>query len=193
MERSWLNEYERIYLAFDGDEAGRRATQAVAKLFDPNKIYDIRFTGRDRKDANDYLRNGEREELVQLWTNARRYVPEQIISTFPEFEKVLNETPKNGISYPWPTLNYMTYGIRTGESVLITAQEGVGKTEVARVLAAWTGGERNTPAVAGCVPFPVMSSSPVPPAPAAYRPPTVVASGQPAAIARTSPDATVLV
>src|ERR1700735_2814331 len=49
MERSWLNEYERIYLAFDGDEAGRRAAQAVAKLFDPNKIYDIRFPGGTRK------------------------------------------------------------------------------------------------------------------------------------------------
>jgi twinkle protein len=130
MERSWLNEFERIYLAFDGDEAGRRAAQAVAKLFDPNKVYDIRFPGGSRKDPNDYLRSGERDELAQLWSNARRYVPEQIISTFSEFEKVLNEAPKKGINYPWPTLSYMTYGIRTAESVLITAPEGVGKTEV---------------------------------------------------------------
>jgi twinkle protein len=134
MERSWLNEYERIYLAFDGDEAGRRAASAVARLFDPNKVYDIRFPGGSRKDANDYLRNGERDELAQLWGNARRYVPEQIISTFSEFEKVIHEQPKTGVSYPWPTLNYMTYGIRTGESVLITAQEGVGKTEVMHAI-----------------------------------------------------------
>src|SRR5690606_34796751 len=33
---------------------------------------------------------------------------------------------------PFPTLNRMLYGIRTGESVLITAQEGVGKTEIMR-------------------------------------------------------------
>jgi twinkle protein len=31
-------------------------------------------------------------------------------------------------------LNYMTYGIRTGESVLITAQEGIGKTEVMHAI-----------------------------------------------------------
>lgn len=130
MERSWLNEFERIYLAFDGDEAGRRAAAAVAKLFDPNKVYDVRFPGGVRKDANDYLRNGERDELAQLWHNAKRFQPEQIVSSFDEFEKILKEAPKKGVNYPWPTLNYMTYGIRTGESVLLTAQEGVGKTEV---------------------------------------------------------------
>jgi twinkle protein len=130
LERSWLNEFERIYLAFDGDEAGRRAAAAVAKLFDPNKVFDIRFPGGTRKDANDYLRAGERDELAQLFANAKRYLPEQIVSGFSEFEKIIHEVPKTGVSYPWPTLNYMTYGIRTAESVLITAQEGVGKTEV---------------------------------------------------------------
>lgn len=134
LERSWLNEYDRIYLAFDGDEAGRRAAQAVAKLFDPNKVYDIRFPGGARKDANDYLKAGERDELAQLFANAKRYLPEQIVSGFSEFEKIIHEIPKSGVSYPWPTLNYMTYGIRTGESVLITAQEGVGKTEVMHAI-----------------------------------------------------------
>lgn len=134
LERSWLNEFDRIYLCFDADEAGRRATQAVAKLFDPNKLYDVRFPGGGRKDANDYLRSGERDELAQLWNNARRYLPEQIISTFTEFEKVIGEIPRNGVAYPWPTLTYMTYGIRTGESVLLTAQEGVGKTEVMHAI-----------------------------------------------------------
>lgn len=139
LERPWLNEYERIYLAFDGDEAGRRATQAVAKLFDPNKVYDIHFSPAAgvrgaKKDANDYVRQGERDELAQLYYNARRYLPESIISTFTDFEKIIHEVPKSGISYPWPTLNYMTYGIRTGESVLFTAQEGVGKTEVMHAI-----------------------------------------------------------
>jgi len=134
VERSWLNEFERVYLAFDGDEAGRRAAAAVAKHFDPNKVYQVRFPGGGRKDANDYLRHGERDELAQLWYNAKRYLPEQIVSDFTEFEKILHEVPRTGVNYPWPTLNYMTYGIRTGESVLITAQEGVGKTEVMHAI-----------------------------------------------------------
>lgn len=129
MARSWLNSFERIYLAFDADERGRDAARAVAKLFDFNKIYDVKFSGGNRKDANDYLKAGERDELATVWNNAKRYLPETVISSFSEFDKILNEHPKDGVPYPFPTLNYMTYGIRTGESVLVTAQEGVGKTE----------------------------------------------------------------
>jgi twinkle protein len=134
LDRSWLNSFERIYLAFDNDEPGRAAADAVAKLFDYSKVYCVRFPGGARKDANDYLRNGERDELAALWWNAKKYLPESIVSSFIDFDKIIREKPKQGVPYPFPTLNYMTYGIRTGESVLITAQEGVGKTEVMHAI-----------------------------------------------------------
>ena len=127
---AYLNSFERIYLAFDADEAGRDAASAVAKLFDYAKVFEVKFPGGTRKDANDYVANGERDELIGLWNNAKKYLPTTIISSFHEFDKIIREEPKKGISYGIPTLDYMTYGIRTGESVLITAQEGVGKTEV---------------------------------------------------------------
>ena len=128
-DRSWLNSFERIYLAFDGDGPGREAAAEVASLFDYNKIYQLKFPGGLRKDANDYLRAGEGEELARLFRTAKRYTPEQIVSSWHDFKKILSEVPKHGTPYPFPTLNYMTYGIRTGESVLVTSQEGVGKTE----------------------------------------------------------------
>jgi twinkle protein len=134
LDRSWLNSFERIVLAFDGDEAGRQAASKVAKLFDYNKVYMVSFPGGTRKDANDYVASGEDGELAAIWTNARRYLPESIVSSFSEFDKIIRETPRKGVSYPFPTLNYMTYGIRTGESVLITAQEGIGKTEVMHAI-----------------------------------------------------------
>ena len=134
LDRPWLNSFEKIVLAFDGDEAGREATAKVAKLFDYNKVYVVSFPGGTRKDANDYLRNGERDELAALWHNAKKFLPETIVSSFHEFDKIIREQPKTGVPYPFPTLNYMTYGIRTGESVLITAQEGVGKTEVMHAI-----------------------------------------------------------
>jgi twinkle protein len=134
VDRSWCNSFERIVLAFDADEAGREAARAVASLFDYNKVYSLSFRGGDRKDANDYLRNGESDELATLVSNARRYLPETIVSSFSDFDKIIKEVPRAGVEYPWPTLNFMTYGIRTGESVLITAQEGIGKTEVMRAI-----------------------------------------------------------
>lgn len=129
-DRSWLNSFERIYLAFDADDAGRKAEAAVASLFDYNKVFRVAFPGGTRKDANDYLKAGERDELINLWWNAKKYLPETIVSSFHDFDKIIKEPIKVGVSYPYPTLNHMTYGIRTGESVLITAQEGVGKTEI---------------------------------------------------------------
>lgn len=131
-DHDYLASFDRIYLAFDGDAAGREAIRLVARLFDPNKIYVVKFTAR--KDANEYLVAGEADELRNIWKNAKRYLPENIKSSFEEFEKILTEPSVAGIAYPFPTLNEMTYGLRTSESVLITAQEGVGKTELMHAI-----------------------------------------------------------
>lgn len=132
VERSWLNSFDTIVLAFDGDVAGREAVRECARLFDYNKVLVVNFD--KRKDANEYLQNDEADELRTIWKNAKRYLPATVRSSFDDFKKILTETPKAGIPYPFPELNKLTYGIRKGESVLITAQEGVGKTEVMHAI-----------------------------------------------------------
>lgn len=134
LDRSWLNSFERIYLAFDGDGPGKDAATGVAKLFDFNKVYNVKFPGGLRKDANDYVRAGEVDELRTIWNNSKKYLPETVVSDLDSFSKILSAEPVTGVSWPWPTLDFMTYGIRPGETVLITAQEGVGKTEVCHAL-----------------------------------------------------------
>jgi twinkle protein len=134
IDRSWLNSFERIYLAFDADGPGRDAARSVANHFDYNKVYDIRFPGGARKDANDYLRNGEADELRNLFQNAKRFLPDNIISSLADLKKELLKPVLKGVPWPFPTLTDMTYGLRPREVVLITAQEGVGKTEVTHTL-----------------------------------------------------------
>lgn len=131
-ERSWLNSFERVYLAFDNDAAGRDATAQVAKLFDYNKVYHVRYD--TRKDANEFLQAGDASSLVNIWHNAKKYLPENIVSSYQDFKKILSEQTPPAAAYPFRRLNEMTYGIRKGESVLITAQEGVGKTEVMHAI-----------------------------------------------------------
>jgi twinkle protein len=128
----WLSGFDRVYLSFDNDAAGREATREVAKLFDYNKVYVIKFT--NRKDANEYLQVGEDDDIRNLFANARRYLPETIVSTLSEFKDILRTTPQRGYQYPFRCLNEYTYGIRTGETTLITAQEGVGKTELMHAI-----------------------------------------------------------
>ena len=130
--RSWLTSYEKIYLGFDNDGAGEAATAAVARLFDYNKIYHLKYS--NRKDANEYLRVGEGDELLNLYHNAGHYLPATIVSSLEDFKKILTEEKPQGVSYPFPTLTKMTYGIRTGETVLIKAPEKVGKTALMHTI-----------------------------------------------------------
>lgn len=132
-DRSWVDSHDRIYLAFDNDAAGKAALKAVARLFDYNKLLVLDFDRR--KDANEYLQNKEGDILRQLWFNAKRYLPETVVEVSKSnIIELLGEKPKQGVPYPFASLNDMTYGIRRGESVLITAQEGVGKTALMHAI-----------------------------------------------------------
>lgn len=129
----YLNSFDKIYLCFDSDEPGRRAKQQVAGLFDFNKIYDVDLD--KYKDANEYLTNGEQSVFVKTWWGARRFLPEGVISTFSEIDKIIDEDDnKPSVPYPFDKLQDMTYGIRAGELNLLTAMEGIGKTEILRAF-----------------------------------------------------------
>lgn len=130
---AYLNSFEKIYLAFDSDEAGQEAAKKVAMLFDFNKVYLVKLG--DLKDANGYLMDGDIRGFEKTWWAAKRFLPEGILSSFAEFDKIIDEdVDKPSIPYPWETLQGMTYGIRGGEVVLFTALEGIGKTEVFRAI-----------------------------------------------------------
>lgn len=132
VDREFLASFERVLLALDDDAAGHDAAANVARLFDYNRVYQVKFA--PLKDANDYLQVGKEDELRTICHNAKRYLPETVVSSFSDFKKILEQEQPPSVSYPFHTLNDMTYGIRTGESVLITAQEGVGKTELMHTL-----------------------------------------------------------
>jgi twinkle protein len=129
----YINSFEKIYLCFDADKAGESALMAAAALFDFNKVYHVKMSRF--KDANEYLEARAEEEFRKLWWNAGRFLPDQIISSYADIDDLIdNDEVKEGISYPWPTLQQMTYGMRPGEVILLTAQEGIGKTEFIRAI-----------------------------------------------------------
>jgi twinkle protein len=130
---AYLNSFDKIYLCFDNDIHGKKAAKEVASLFDFNKVYDVSLT--KHKDANEYLTAGEATDFKNIWFNAKRFLPEGIISSFSQFKDIL-KAHKDKKSYPLPfkTFNDMNEGLRTGEVLLVTALEGVGKTEVVRSI-----------------------------------------------------------
>lgn len=132
-EFDYLNSFESIYLCFDNDEPGQRACADVAGLFNFNKVFHVKL---DKfKDANEYLQNGAEKEFVSAWWNAKKFLPEGIISSTAEVYEIFKEEKSTSVAtYPWATFQEITKGIRYGEVVLLTAMEGVGKTEIFRGL-----------------------------------------------------------
>lgn len=132
-EFEYLNGFEKIYLCFDNDEPGQRACAEVAGLFNFNKVFHVKLD--KYKDANDYLVNAAEKEFLSTWHNAQKFLPEGIISSNSEVLEIFKEEKSTSVAtYPWATLQDLTKGIRYGEVVLLTAMEGVGKTEIFRGL-----------------------------------------------------------
>lgn len=132
-DRDYINSFKRIYLCFDNDEPGQRAAKEVSSLFDFHKVYHVKLT--KYKDASDYFQNGEVDNLEKVWKGAKRYSPDNIISTFGEIEDALNHSREDQIgTYPFKTLQSMTYGLHKGEVVLFKGQEKIGKTEIFRAI-----------------------------------------------------------
>lgn len=128
----WLNSFEKIYICFDNDIAGEKAARSLQGLFDGNKVYHVKL---GLKDANEYLKNDKAGEFTKAWWNAKNYLPQGVINSFDDIENILKSEDNKAIAtYPFPSLQDMTYGIRSKELVLFTALEKVGKTEIIRAI-----------------------------------------------------------
>ena len=131
----YLNGFDRIILCLDNDEPGRNAAQQIARLFDINKVLYVPVAD-GLKDANDYLVANRIAEFAKAVQNADRFRPKNIISSNAQVLKALNDDQSSATvaSYPFPTLNDLTKGIRLNEVNLFLAQEKIGKTEVMRAI-----------------------------------------------------------
>ena len=127
----YLNKFDNVVLCFDNDEQGKLAEQQVAQLFEPNKC---KIVTLDLKDANEYLKIGQREKFVQAWWNARTYTPAGIINLAELGERLYDEKVNETCPYPWAKMNEKTYGMRTGELVTFTSGAGMGKSSILREL-----------------------------------------------------------
>lgn len=129
----YINSFEKIILAFDNDEADSKAFREVASLFDPKKIYYVRFSRH--KDANDYLQAEEPAYLLKAWQGAKKEIPEGIIHTFDQVSKALEkENAAKLADYPFKSLQNSLFGLHAGEFILFKGLEGIGKTEILRAM-----------------------------------------------------------
>jgi twinkle protein len=128
----YLNSFETIVLCLDSDEAGQKATKQIAELFGSKcKIFKPM---QDYKDACDWLSESKEAQWVDRWWRAESYVPDGIVSGATLWDLVSEPMAPADCSYPWTGLNELTYGIRFGELVTVTAGSGLGKSQTLREI-----------------------------------------------------------
>lgn len=125
-ELEWLNGFEKIYLWFDNDTAGREAIEACVPLFPAGKVKVIQHN--EYKDANEVLVNEGIKGVIATFYNAKEYRPDGIV-TVEELEDLVTKPVEYGIPWCFEGLTKLTYGRRLGEIHLLGAGISVGKTD----------------------------------------------------------------
>jgi twinkle protein len=129
---SYLDAFQNIVIAFDGDDAGNNGARKLAEAF-PNKAYRVSLT--THKDACDYLKAGDERDFLFAWHNRTKYVPEWDVNTPDQFLRILDE----GQDWRYVPTGIQAYdeialGLMQGGLTVFTAPEGIGKTEFMRML-----------------------------------------------------------
>lgn len=129
----FLNSFDKIIINFDSDSPGQTAAKQVASLFDFKKVFNLVLD--KHKDANGYLQAGDVKEYFNAWRSVKRYTPDNILSTWSDFEEAIKRNKEQKIGdYPFEQLQSMLHGIHAGEVIVIKGDEGIGKTEIFRAI-----------------------------------------------------------
>jgi twinkle protein len=124
--REYFSGFEEVVLMFDTDEQGRASAKVAAEVLGPRaKIAEL---PHPYKDANDMLLQDKTEELINAMWKAKEHRPEGIVN-MADLKDAVKLRPKAGLSWPFPALTDLTFGIRTGELYALGAGTGVGKTD----------------------------------------------------------------
>ena len=122
----YLDKFKHVVLCLDQDEPGRKAAKECTESgIRVGGLYNAKLP---LKDPNEMLVQGRAKELKNALFNAGEVRPDSIKSITEIREKL--KPVEMGISWPWPYLTQLTYGIRTKQIYTFGAGSGIGKTEV---------------------------------------------------------------
>lgn len=124
-QMDFFDQFDEVILMFDNDEPGIKAARECAEMFNPGRC---KIATLPLKDANDCLKAGKGQDVIQAIWNAKAYRPDGIVGIADLYDEIDREVVQG---LPWwsDTLTKLTYGRRYGEVVGIGAGTGIGKTD----------------------------------------------------------------
>lgn len=132
---TFLNQFKKIIVMFDQDEAGRKAAEEVCKVLPKGKAY---IATLRRKDVNEYVWDKEREvavdytsEFVSDFWAAKPYTPAGVHASTTLYEQALERLDLEMISLPpfmRTAATMLGSGLVLKEITLCLARTSIGKT-----------------------------------------------------------------
>lgn len=131
----WLNRWECVVIAYDQDEAGKKAARELASALRPGVAKVMTWPSK-YSDPNAALIAGVGSRWVDRLMKAEAFRPDGILGGEQMWELLENYTAPPSIPYPeeWTLLNHKMGGMRAGEISLWTGGTSVGKTSYVRRL-----------------------------------------------------------
>ena len=122
--KEFISKYEEVILVLDNDEAGKKATKDILKLLPMAKTAIL-----SEKDASDMLVRGKSKELYQaaVW-NSQVVRQGEVVDVSDFIEKAM-EKPQMGLSFPWPSITKLCFGVRPHTLLVIGAAPKIGKSD----------------------------------------------------------------
>lgn len=123
--------FPEVILAFDMDEAGRKAVEDVCKIF-PTAL----SATLPCKDANECLMQGKGKACFNAVTFRSEQPKNTRLIMGSSLREAARKEPEWGYSWPWKALNEATRGFRLGETWYLGGGVKMGKSEVVNAIAA---------------------------------------------------------
>lgn len=130
---NWFNDFDKIIVVPDQDEAGEAALHKLAKVLPHNKLYVMRLP-KGINDVNEALVAGHGAKLLDLYFKASRYSPSGILGSDTLFHNLY--TFENECVLTLPDFlhkiqsEYLAGGIIFPSLVNLTAPSGIGKSTI---------------------------------------------------------------
>lgn len=122
--KSAINAFKKIIVGFDDDETGNKMNREVARIF-PSKVVKLVYP-TSMSDPNDCLKRGMEQAFVDAWWNPKEVFEGVTVKSVSSIKDELKAgQPKQGLSWPWPSLTPLTLGIRYHQLIIYGAGSGV--------------------------------------------------------------------
>lgn len=125
---AFFNQFKKIIVAMDSDDAGRLATEKLVKVLPRGKVYIMK---QRNKDPNKALEDGKEQEFINDFWAAQPYTPAGVHASTSLYQAAIDRLDLDMISLPSFMKKAATMlggGFVKKEIALILAKTSIGKT-----------------------------------------------------------------